>query len=195
MTNILYSTQWFLIPFSIFLFISIFISIDRILALRERVLGISDLKNFLLTGKFISKEYISSNTLFEKIILFFQNFHPEIEELQAYAELELNKLERGLFLLDIVISAAPLVGLLGTVAGLIQVFANFSNNEAAINNEIFANGVALALTTTALGLIIAIPAIIVSNTIVRKIDKIRVVINLLIERLINTNQDNACKKV
>ncbi|MDE6431910.1 MAG: MotA/TolQ/ExbB proton channel family protein [Opitutales bacterium] len=114
---------------------------------------------------------------------FYQKNSPQAEELRAYVEFELNKLERGLFLLNIVIAAAPLVGLLGTVSGLMRVFSGFMSGTE-MSNEALANGIALALTTTALGLIIAVPSIIINVTINRKLDKIHSAVNILTERLI-----------
>ncbi len=183
MFNLLNNAGYFSIPLSIFLFIAIFVSIDRLLALRETKLGIFELKNFLINNNHQTLTHAPVN-LFEKILFFYKKNHPETEELRAYAEFELNKLERGLFMLDIVISAAPLIGLLGTVSGLMHVFSCFISGSEIINNEGLANGIALSLTTTALGLLIAIPAILVNNTILRKLDKIQAIINLLIERLI-----------
>ena len=183
MFQLLQSAGYFAIPLSAFLFIAIFVTIDRAFALRESKLGMTALKNFLIDEKF--PDIHEPQSVFERILLFFQKNHPEPEELRAYAELELNKLERGLFLLNIVISAAPLLGLLGTVSGLMHVFSCFMT-ATEMSNETLANGIALALTTTALGLIIAVPTIIANNTIDRKLDRVRAAISLLIERLLGT---------
>ena len=48
--------------------------------------------------------------------------NPSIESLRSYARLEVNSMEEA-FLTEVVISGAPLVGLLGTVTGLVKVFS------------------------------------------------------------------------
>ena len=71
---------------------------------------------------------------------------------------QLRELERGLPALATVVAAALLLGLLGTVLGMIQVFEGISL-ESAVRGEVLAGGIAQALITTAAGLIIAIPAL------------------------------------
>ncbi len=71
---------------------------------------------------------------------------------------QLRQLQRGLPGLATVVSAAPLLGLLGTVLGMIQVFEAVSMSGTA-RGEALAGGIAQALITTAAGLIIAIPAL------------------------------------
>ena len=58
-----------------------------------------------------------------RILYFFKTAKPDPEALKAFAQLEMTRLERGMFWLDVVVSAAPLLGLLGTVAGLVTVFS------------------------------------------------------------------------
>ncbi len=183
MIEILYSIGILGIPLLICLFISIFICVDRIFALRESKLGVLKLQHFLLNGQ-VNKNITSPTDFFEKIISFFYTTNPSIKELNAYVNLELNKLERGLFLLDTVISIAPLLGLLGTIFGLTHVFSYSINVDTSMTNEVLSHGIALALTTTALGLIIAIPTIIANNIFIRKLDKIYTITNLLTEHLI-----------
>lgn len=195
MLSFFQSAGYFSIPLAVFLFISVFVSIDRGIALRKSKLGIRELNDFLLNG--CEQSSFSSQhprTLFGKVLFFFKKNHPIADGLRSYVRFELNKLERGLFVLDIVIAAAPLVGLLGTVFGLMNVFSCFAPGANA-NNEVLANGIALALTTTALGLIIAIPSIVINNMINRKLDNIHATFDLLVERLIGIGHlDDAHKK-
>jgi len=71
---------------------------------------------------------------------------------------QLRQLQRGLSGLATVVSAAPLLGLLGTVLGMIQVFDAVSATGTG-RGEYLAGGIAQALITTAAGLIIAIPTL------------------------------------
>lgn len=89
---------------------------------------------------------------------------------EALAKLEMHRLERGLVVLEIVIAIAPLLGLLGTVTGLVKVFANISPETGLPDPGIFAEGVAMALVTTGLGLAIAIPTLVFNSYFQRKVD-------------------------
>ncbi len=71
---------------------------------------------------------------------------------------QLRQLQRGLQALATVVAAAPLLGLLGTVLGMIQVFDSISVAGLARGQQLSA-GISQALITTAAGLVIAIPAL------------------------------------
>ena len=85
--------------------------------------------------------------------------------------IELGFLERGLVILATVANVAPLMGFLGTVAGMIQAFAAI---EAAntVDPALVAGGIKVALLTTATGLAIAIPVNIGYNYFVTRIDSL-----------------------
>ena len=85
--------------------------------------------------------------------------------------IELGFLERGLVILATIANVAPLMGFLGTVAGMILAFAAI---EAAGNVEpaLVASGIKVALLTTAAGLLIAIPVNIAYNFFVTRIDQL-----------------------
>ncbi len=77
------------------------------------------------------------------------------ETLQAVSQRELNKLRRGFSVLDTVITVAPLLGILGTVTGIIGTF-NMLNAAGLSNPTAATAGIGEALITTAAGLIVAI---------------------------------------
>ncbi|MGB0662371.1 MAG: MotA/TolQ/ExbB proton channel family protein [Pontibacterium sp.] len=66
----------------------------------------------------------------------------------------------GVRLLHIVALVAPLLGLLGTVLGLIQVFDALGEHTGPINPALLAEGLGVAMKTTAAGLVIAVPALV-----------------------------------
>ncbi len=65
----------------------------------------------------------------------------------------------GIRLLSIIGVISPLIGLLGTVLGLMEMFRGITDTSGAISPATLADGLGLAMTTTAAGLIIALPAI------------------------------------
>ncbi len=68
-------------------------------------------------------------------------------------------LKRRLRVLNGVATIMPLIGLLGTVTGMIEAFNNIADSNAIGQAEILASGIAMALLTTAIGLFIAIPSL------------------------------------
>lgn len=79
------------------------------------------------------------------------------ERLQAEAELRFAKLERGLRFLDSVAQLAPLLGLFGTVLGMIEAFQSLQSAGSQVDPSILAGGIWVALLTTAVGLVVAMP--------------------------------------
>ncbi len=82
---------------------------------------------------------------------------PLRDRLAAEAEGRLAHLSSGLGLLDAIAQAAPLIGLLGTVLGMIDAFRALQTAGAAVDPSILAGGIWVALLTTATGLVVAIP--------------------------------------
>ncbi len=79
------------------------------------------------------------------------------EVLQAVGEDEIKKMEKHLPVLDVVAMISPLLGLLGTVLGIISSFRIMEAAIGTVNPAEISSGIAAALISTALGLIIAIP--------------------------------------
>jgi len=84
------------------------------------------------------------------------------EAVQARARQEVVGLERGLVVLEIVVGIAPLLGLVGTVFGMMTLFGSLGQAEV-INSSDLAKGISIILTATLLGLLIAIPCLIAWN--------------------------------
>ena len=82
-----------------------------------------------------------------------------------------HELERYLTALGIIASIAPLLGLLGTVVGMIKVFTELMS-EGAGNANLLAGGISQALITTAAGLSVAIPALMFHRFFLRRVDEL-----------------------
>ena len=93
-----------------------------------------------------------------------------LEAVQTRARNEIVRLESGLFILEIVVGIAPLLGLLGAVSGLVKVFASFGANSSATDPHLMATGISEALSTTIVGLAIAIPSLIAYSYFSKKIE-------------------------
>jgi|GEM_PF-200017 len=92
---------------------------------------------------------------------------------ESEAREEIVKLQGGMAVLEVVITIAPLLGLLGTVSGLVSVFSVLADAGADdADPALLARGIALALTTTIAGLAVAVPTVIAHTYFGRKIEKI-----------------------
>jgi biopolymer transport protein ExbB len=103
---------------------------------------------------------------------------------QSVAREEVVKLERGVPLLEALITAAPLLGLLGAVVGLVKVFSGFSIDIADPSK--IAPGIAQALNTTIAGLIVAIPSVFFHSYFARKIEHVAARMEVLIQNAVTT---------
>ena len=93
------------------------------------------------------------------------------ESIQEEATQVIHDLERFLTALGTIAAIAPLLGLLGTVIGMIDVFAEIQVAGNA-NNQALAGGISKALITTATGLTIAIPALACHRYFQRRVDEL-----------------------
>ena len=110
--------------------------------------------------------------------------HQEREEASSAAEAgareELVKLQAGVAILEVVITIAPLLGLLGTVSGLVRVFGALGGSGGELTDPAqVARGIAEALNTTIAGLAVAVPTVVAHSYITKKIERFAVRIEVL----------------
>jgi biopolymer transport protein ExbB len=92
---------------------------------------------------------------------------------EVTAKRKFMELERGMPLLATIAAVSPLLGLVGTVLGMIKIFGVLTAGSTSIGNpQQLSAGIAEALLTTVFGLLVAIPAVIMYNLFQRKLDKI-----------------------
>ncbi|HJD97686.1 MotA/TolQ/ExbB proton channel family protein [Mailhella massiliensis] len=92
--------------------------------------------------------------------------------LRIEGEAVVKRLEARLPMLSILAKLAPLMGLLGTVLGMISTFSEIANAQAGINMNQLAGGIWQALITTAAGLFIAIPALFFLHYFQTRVDEV-----------------------
>lgn len=107
-----------------------------------------------------------------------------IESVQTRARRELVRLERGLIVLEVVTGIAPLIGLIGTVSGLVHVFSGLGLSTGASDTKAVALGISEALNCTIFGLSIAVPALIGFSYFSKKIEVMSVEMESLVSDLI-----------
>ena len=98
---------------------------------------------------------------------------PRVKEAMDETSLEvIPRIEKRTHYLSMAANVAVLIGLLGTVQGIIQAFAAVANVDPAVRAEMLSRGIALALNATFLGLVIAIPSLLVYSFLQSKATKL-----------------------
>lgn len=181
--EIIKELKYFLLPFVIASIIAMWFIIERLVILRtSRVIPrhfVSRFLKLLKDGKLNSR---SALKLCEEnpspiASVFAHGIRkwgkPSVEVEQAIidgGERQLSLLRKHLRVINGVATVAPLMGLLGTVIGMILAFNQIANSSAMGKAEELAGGIALALLTTAFGLGIAIPSLIMYMYLAGRVD-------------------------
>ena len=159
--------------------------LDRILALIESgdapdPLILEDEKDVPLK----SLDYIS------RIVLSGLSHHRQglRESIEIAAEDEMERMKQGLNILDTIITMAPLLGILGTVLGIIQSF-DLLGNSGIEDPKAVTGGIAQALITTAAGLTVALVTLVPFNYFMSKVNRAAKDINKIAARF-----EAACRK-
>src|SRR5213595_2492692 len=108
-----------------------------------------------------------------------------VEAVQTRARHEMVRLERGLVVLEVIVGIAPLIGLIGTVSGLIHVFASLGLSAGSADPKLVARGISEALNCTVFGLGIAVPSLIGFVYFSKKVEVMSVEMESLVTDLLS----------
>jgi len=174
---------WIMIPLVILSIISVYIFIERFLAIKqaskEDETFMNNIRTYILDGKIdnalaLCKSNVSPVArMIEKGI---QRLGRPLNDVNAAIEnvgkLEVAKLEKGLATLATTAGAAPMIGFLGTVIGMIRAFYDMATAGNNVDITLLSNGIYTAMVTTVAGLIVGIIAYLAYNTLVSKVEKV-----------------------
>ena len=176
-----------IILFKIFQFTASAVGNNQVLysELRKLVTASEDQVERTLTG---------SRNIFAPMILDATNCDKTdeaLKRLQAAAEIRFVKLESGFRFLDTVVQLAPLLGLFGTVLGMIEAFQALQAAGTQVDPSLLAGGIWVALLTTAVGLIIAIPTAMSLAWLESRVEKERVFFDWAIALVFESKIENS----
>jgi biopolymer transport protein ExbB len=180
MLEFLKSAGVFVYPLALCSLVAAFIIFERLFALRRSAVMPDDLVESIVAGRSVPG---GTSSVLGRVIGFAEQHDYDEDAVKSFGRLEVNRMERGLVFVEIIIGAAPLLGLLGTVVGLVQVFGNISTDTGIPNQAAFTKGIALALSTTVIGLAIAIPCLVGNGYLQRRVETYAVQLESLVERL------------
>lgn len=107
-------------------------------------------------------------------------------DLEWRGNAEVAEMSRHLRLLELLGMVAPLLGLLGTVLGMIRSFQDLAGAEGSANASILAAGIWEALLTTAAGLVVAIPAAVAAGLLAEQVERAAFMIESAVGQLLTT---------
>ena len=161
---------------TMYLFFERLFSIKK--ALKEDNNFFNSIKDFLHDGKHSAAIDLCQNTdtpiarMLEKGISRIDKTLEDIStSINNVAKLELSKLENNLAIIGTISGAAPMIGFLGTVIGMILAFYEMASSGGQIDIEMLSKGIYTAMTTTVAGLVVGIVAYVSYNYLVSKITK------------------------
>ena len=163
--------------------LAVYIMIERFLVImkasKEDSNFMNQIKDNILDGKIDAAKMLCSDNaspiamMIEKGI---SRIGKPLSDIGAAVEttgkLELNKLEKNLSTLATISGAAPMIGFLGTVIGMIMVFHEMATGGGGVDLKTLSDGIFTAMVTTVAGLIVGIIAYVGYNTLVAKVEKI-----------------------
>ena len=178
---------WIMVVLAIFSVIAVYIFSERFITINKASKRDDNFMNIIrecmINGKLEEAKELCRQTdtpisrMIEKGI---SRIGKPLNDIQTAIEnvgnLEVSKLEKGVALIGMISGAAPMLGFLGTVTGMIRAFYDMSMAGNNIDIELLSAGIYEAMVTTVGGLFVGILAYIFYNIIVSKIDK---VVNLL----------------
>jgi biopolymer transport protein ExbB len=174
---------WIMIPLAILFFVAIYIFFERFFKIRaagkDKGGFMQNVRNHIVSGdiKAAKTECQETNSpiarMIEKGISRLGNPLKDIEvSIENSGKIEVASLERNLSLLAIIAGAAPMIGFLGTVLGMIQAFIAMAMEEGNVSRQLMSQGIYEAMVTTATGLIIGIFAYITYNFLSSELNKL-----------------------
>jgi biopolymer transport protein ExbB len=172
-----------MIPIVLLSFVAIYIFIERYIVIRkaskEDANFMNNIRDFMLNGRLDSALSLCRNNTspiarmiekgLQRLGKPLSDIHTAIENV---GNLEVAKLERNLTVVATVSGAAPMLGFLGTVTGMVQAFYDMSMAGNNIDIQLLSSGIYQAMVTTVAGLIVGIFAYICYNILIARVQKI-----------------------
>ena len=172
---------WIMIPIGIFLFVAIAVLIERILVInkagKEDATFMNRIKDYIHEGKIDSAINLCKTTntpnarMIEKgISRLGRPMNDILVAIENVGNIEIAKLEKGFPWVATAAAAAPMLGFLGTVTGMVRAFFDMANAGANVDISLLSSGIYEALVTTVAGLIVGIIALLSYNYLVARVN-------------------------
>ncbi|MBS1542594.1 MAG: MotA/TolQ/ExbB proton channel family protein [Bacteroidetes bacterium] len=172
-----------MIPILLSSIVAIYIFVERVLTINKANQSpdafIGRIKELVLKGDISGAKLICSqfdspiSRMIEKGVSRIGSPLKNIEaSIENVAKIELFKLEKNLSILATVSGAAPMMGFLGTVIGMVEAFIAIAQEEGSVSPKLLSSGIYTAMITTVAGLIVGIMAYLAYNYLVTRVSKV-----------------------
>lgn len=172
-----------MIPLAILSVVAIYIFIERYMAIsrasKEETNFMNNIRDFIHDGRIDSAKSLCKNNqspiarmIAKGIVRIGRPLNDINAAIENVGKLEISKLEKNIAVLATVSGAAPMLGFLGTVIGMIRAFYNMSMAGNNIDISLLAGGIYEAMVTTVTGLTVGIIGYICYNILVARIEKV-----------------------
>ena len=181
--ELLFKGGFMMMPILFLFVITIYILIEKILVINRESKSpkgftdeiISRVKNDDINGaKLICED--TNNPVSRMILKGLNKLNTSLKNIESSIEnvgkIEIYNLEKNLSLLATISGAAPMMGFLGTVTGMIQAFISIAEEEGAVSPKLLSSGIYEAMLTTAAGLFVGIVAYLAYNYLVSRVEKL-----------------------
>lgn len=174
---------WIMIPIFLLSILAVYIIVERYFAIqkaeKEDENFMREIKTYIVQGK-IEEARIRCKNNTSPVALMIDKGISRIgkpladvrEAIENVGKLEVFKLEKRLPLLATVSGAAPMIGFLGTVLGMIRAFYDMANAGGNFSISMLSNGIYTAMVTTVAGLIVGVVAYLGYNLLIAKVNKV-----------------------
>ncbi len=172
-----------MIPLVILSIIAIYIFIERYMAIskasREEYNFMNNIRDFIHEGRIDSAKSLCRNNnsplsrmIAKGIVRIGRPLNDINAAIENVGKLEVSKLEKNIAFLSTVAGAAPMLGFLGTVMGMVRAFYNMAMAGNNVDIALLAGGIYEAMITTITGLVVGIIGYICYNILVARIEKV-----------------------
>jgi biopolymer transport protein ExbB len=172
-----------MIPIVLSSFVAVYIFVERVLTIKKANQSpdafIGKIKELVLKGDINGARLLCSQfdspiaRMIEKGVSRIGSPLKNIEaSIENVAKLEIFKLEKNLSMLATVSGAAPMMGFLGTVIGMVEAFIAIAQEEGSVSPKLLSSGIYTAMITTVAGLIVGIIAYLAYNYLVTRVSKV-----------------------
>ena len=182
--ELLMTGGWYImLPLALMSLIAMYVYFERFFAIRKAAAETPDfmnrLKDYISAGQLPSAKNLCADNdtpmarMMEKGISRIGKPLKDIAtSIENVGKIEIYNLEKNLNLLATISGAAPMIGFLGTVTGMIQAFISIAEEEGAVSPKLLSSGIYEAMLTTAAGLFVGIVAYLSYNYLVSRVEKL-----------------------
>ena len=172
-----------MIPLAVMLLVSIYILVERYIVIRrasqEDATFMKRIRDYIHDGEIESATKLCKKTdtpyarlIHKGITRIGRPMNDVLVAIENTGNIEVSALGRGFTWLSTTAAAAPMIGFLGTVTGMIEAFFDMSKAGTASNIAVLSDGIYEALVTTVAGLIVGIVALFAYNILVTRVNRV-----------------------